>query len=114
MPSLGRSNRCPAVSVQVAMTIRSIVLPLIIFGSSWCSAQDFFSNPNRLATLWPTPAPTAPVWETSAIGAVFQDNFDRATLGTNWIIEGDVNAALVSNQLQLTQTNTDYTRRLYY
>jgi lysophospholipase L1-like esterase len=59
------------------------------------------------------PPPTFP-WETSDIGAVWSDNFDRAALGTNWVILGNANATIVSNQLQFAQNNLDVTRQVYY
>jgi GDSL-like Lipase/Acylhydrolase family len=72
------------------------------------SAATFFSNPSRVATLYPSG------WETSPIGVLWFDNFDRAALGTNWITVGSVNATIVGNELQLSQTNTDSSRQLYY
>jgi lysophospholipase L1-like esterase len=53
-------------------------------------------------------------WETSDIGTIWSDNFNRASLGTNWIILGGANAMIVSNQLQFSQTNLDTTRQVYY
>jgi hypothetical protein len=73
-----------------------------------CCAETFFSNPLRLANLYPV------LWETSPIGTVWSDDFNRASLGTNWVILGSANASILSNELQLSQTNTDYSRQVYY
>jgi hypothetical protein len=56
----------------------------------------------------------ASTWETADIGAVWSDTFDRASLGTNWVILGSVNATIVSSGLCFTQTNVDQTRQVYY
>jgi hypothetical protein len=53
-------------------------------------------------------------WETSPIGVLWSDTFDRASLGTNWIPVSSVNVTIVGNELQFSQTNTDYSRQLYY
>ena len=59
------------------------------------------------------PPPTFP-WEASDIGAVWSDNFERAALGSNWVVLGNANTTIVSNQLQFAQTNVDNTRQVYY
>ena len=56
----------------------------------------------------------SPAWETSDIGAVWSDNFNRASLGTNWVILGSANASIVSNQLCFAQTNQNSARQVYY
>ncbi len=78
---------------------------------------------------WYDPAPVEPLkfyrviagstfpgggWETTAVGAVVTDTFDRASLGSNWIILGDTSVSLNSNQLFFNQTNTIYSRQVYY
>jgi uncharacterized repeat protein (TIGR01451 family) len=61
------------------------------------------------------PAIPPPVWETSEIGAVWSDNFNRATLGPNWIVPGpSVNASIVSNELMFAQTSLNNSRQVYY
>ncbi len=69
----------------------------------------FFSSPGRVASLT-----TGPVWETSDIGAVWSDNFDRGALGTNWVIVGDANVSIVGNELLFNQANLVVTGRVYY
>jgi hypothetical protein len=71
-----------------------------------CLGAGFFSDPQRLANL--------SFWESSEIGAVWSDDFNRTSLGTNWVIISDVNASLVGNELQFAQTNTVYSRQMYY
>ena len=86
-----------------------MALLLILLGLlSSSPAATFFSNPSRVASLSPTG------WETSPIGTLWSDNFDRASLGSNWTALGTVNATIVANELQFVQTNTDYSRALYY
>jgi lysophospholipase L1-like esterase len=75
-----------------------------------CLGAGFFSNPARLATTL-TPVP---VWETNDIGAVWSDQFDRSSLGTNWVVLGSVNAVTAANELQFVHTNTDTSRQVYY
>jgi len=98
MQSPGRNNH----PLRGLSGIFAALLPFLSFG------ETFFSNPARLANLQPA------LWETSPIGFVWSDDFDRATLGTNWISLGSVNASIVGNELQLSQSNTDYSRQLYY
>ena len=56
----------------------------------------------------------ASVWETADIGAVWSDNFNRPSLGTNWVILGSANASIVTNQLRFVHANTDTSRQVYY
>jgi len=90
------------------------VIAGLIFAAWSGLGAGFFSNPGRVASIWPTKPLPVPIWETSDIGPVFQDDFSRDVLGTNWIIVGDVNAAMTGNELQLVQTNTVYSRQMYY
>jgi len=53
-------------------------------------------------------------WDNTDIGAVWSDDFNRATLGTNWIILGGANANVVSNQLLLDQSDVYHPRQVYY
>jgi hypothetical protein len=53
-------------------------------------------------------------WETTPIGAVVSDNFDRTSLGTNWIVLADTSVSLSSNQLVFSQSNINYSRQVYY
>src|ERR1041385_1650685 len=95
MQSRGRSKRClPA--------LLCLIWPVL------ASSATFFSNPSRIANLNPV------LWETSPIGALWNDDFNRGSLGANWIVLGSPNAAIVGSELQLSQTNTDYSRQLYY
>jgi lysophospholipase L1-like esterase len=100
-------------SLLVDKCWRLFLIAWLILIASSAPGAGFFSNPGRVASLWPTKPLPAPIWETSDIGAVFQDDFNRDTLGTNWVVE-DVNAAMVGNELQLVHTNTVSSRRMYY
>jgi len=80
-----------------------------------CLGAGFFSNPARVASLMTGPAGvTGSVWETTDVGAVWSDNFDRGSLGTNWVIVNSANATIVGNELLFNQTDVDLTRRVYY
>jgi len=100
MQSRGRNN-CPLVGL-LCILAAAAANPIL------SHAATFFSNPPRLASLYPA------LWETAPIGTLWSDDFDRASLGTNWVALGSVNVAIVANELQLSQTNTDYSRQLYY
>src|SRR4051812_33279142 len=106
-----RSAEC-RMKVRASLTRLLLQVALLIvalaFGRVLCPAATFFSNPSRVASLSPTG------WETSPIGALWSDNFDRAALGPNWTILGTVNAVIAGNELQISQTNTVYSRALYY
>jgi lysophospholipase L1-like esterase len=93
---------------------RVCLIAASMFTGSAGLAAGFFSDPERLASLWPTKPLPVPKWETSDIGAVFQDDFNRPDLGTNWVIAGDLNAAMTGSELQLFQTNIVYSRQMYY
>jgi hypothetical protein len=54
------------------------------------------------------------LWETSNIGAVWSDDFNRAALGSNWIILSNATATIVSNELRFAQTNLNAARAVYY
>ena len=87
------------------LAVRSSALALVCC----CLGAAFFSNPERLASLT-----TRPVWEISEIGAVWGDDFDRAALGTNWVIVNNANVSIAGNELLLNQTNVNLQRRVYY
>jgi len=53
-------------------------------------------------------------WETTDIGAVWSEDFNRAALGSNWIVLGSANVSITNNELQFAQINTDYSRQVYY
>ncbi len=72
------------------LLVRSSALLLLVFGTG----ATFFSNPERVATLR-----TAPVWETSDIGVVWSDDFNRATLGTNWVLVDGSTASIIGDEL---------------
>src|SRR5262249_49344658 len=59
------------------------------------------TGPQRYYRLVPGPVPASrpSPWENSDIGAVWSDDFNRDTLGPNWIILGSANASIVSNEL---------------
>lgn len=61
----------------------------------------------------PIPVGNSP-WETAPMGALVADNFDRASLGTNWIILADTSVSISSNQLVFSHSNINYSRQVYY
>jgi lysophospholipase L1-like esterase len=82
--------------------VRSSALALLLTGVG----AGFFSNPARVANFGN--------WEATPIGAVWSDNFNRAALGTNWILLGGVNASIATNQLVFDETDIATTRQAYY
>jgi lysophospholipase L1-like esterase len=68
------------------------------------------SAPAALTVTIPVPPP----WESSDIGAVWSDDFNRASLGTNWVVLGGASASVVSNEFHFQQTNYDSARQVYY
>jgi len=81
---------------------------LLLFFS--CIGAGFFSNPDRVATL------TLPssAWESADIGAVWSDDFNRASLGSNWVVLGGANVTVVSNEISFNETNVNLARQAYY
>ena len=53
-------------------------------------------------------------WETDDIGAVWSDDFNRTALGANWIVLGNAAVSVTNNELKFAQTNTVYSRQIYY
>ena len=53
-------------------------------------------------------------WETSPVGTVVFDDFNRSALGTNYVILSGANVSVSSNQLFLNQTDVNYSRQVYY
>jgi lysophospholipase L1-like esterase len=93
------------------LPVRSSVLALLLLPGTGAAA-GFFSNPHRVATLTlPLPLPQ---WETAEIGAVWTDDFNRAVLGDNWVIQNGAAASIVSNQLQFAEATATTTHRMYY
>lgn len=63
------------------------------------------------------PGPTSigsTAWETSPVGAVVFDDFNRSALGTNYIILSGANVSVSSNQLFFNQTDVNNSRQVYY
>jgi len=89
--------------------MRSAVRNSALVLACCCLGAGFFSNPNRLASLM-----TGPAWETSDIGAVWSDDFNRESLGTNWVIVNNANASIAGNELRFVQTNLNLGRQVYY
>ena len=71
-----------------------------------CTGASFFTNPARVASL-------APVWEQSNIGVVWSDNFNRTSLGLNWVVLG-ADAGITGNQLMFSESRLDSSRQMYY
>jgi hypothetical protein len=83
---------------------KSSLLAVTVFGLG----AGFFSNPERLAGL------SSGAWETSDVGAVWADDFNRASLGANWIILGTANASITANELRFSETSDNSARQVYY
>jgi lysophospholipase L1-like esterase len=103
-PSLGASNRWTGLT--------NIVLPSPTF--AWFDPQSATQS-QRFYRILPGPIGVSDgTWETSDIGAVWSDDFNRPTLGSNWVILGTANVSITNNELQFAQFNTDYSRQVYY
>jgi lysophospholipase L1-like esterase len=79
--------------------------------ASCCLAPGFFSNPARVASL--TQAGESQ-WERADIGVVWSDNFDRASLGANWVITNNADASIVNNELMFNQPDVHYEKQVFY
>lgn len=51
-------------------------------------------------------------WETLPMGALVSDNFDRLSLGSNWIVLADTSVNITSNQLVFNHANVNYSRQV--
>jgi lysophospholipase L1-like esterase len=63
------------------------------------------------------PGPTSigsSAWETSPVGAVVFDDFNRSALGSNYVILSGANVSVSSNQLFFNQTDVNYSRQIYF
>ena len=72
--------------------VRSSALGLLVCGTG----AGFFSDPAGVANL---NTPVSAGWETSEIGVVWSDDFNRATLGTNWVLFGGNAITLTNNEI---------------
>ena len=72
----------------------------------FCTGASFFTSPERVAGL-------APVWERSDIGVIWSDNFNRSSMGGNWVILG-ADASINGNQLMFSESKLDQSRQMYY
>jgi lysophospholipase L1-like esterase len=73
------------------------------------------TNPQRYYRVVAGPIPIGTSsWEASPMGTVWSDDFNRASLGTNWIILGGANASISTNELLLSQSNVNLSRQIYY
>jgi hypothetical protein len=103
-PSLGPSNHWTGLT--------NITLPAP--SMSWFDLQSA-TQAQRFYRIVPGPiAVSDGTWETSDIGVVWSDDFNRATLGSNWVVLGTANVNVTNNELQFAQINTDYSRQVYY
>jgi lysophospholipase L1-like esterase len=103
-PSLAASNRWTGLT--------NIVLPSPTF--AWFDPQSTTQS-QRFYRIVPGPIGVSDgTWETTDIGAVWSDDFNRATLGSNWIVLGTANVSITNNELQFAQFNTDFSRQVYY
>lgn len=71
--------------------------------------------PSRFYRVAAAPVPVgAATWEAADIGTVWSDDFNRASLGSNWAVLGGANVSIVSNKLQFADTNQNISRQVYY
>jgi uncharacterized repeat protein (TIGR01451 family) len=56
----------------------------------------------------------SPLWETSEIGAVWSDDFNRTALGANWIVLAGANISLTGSELVFDQSDVNLYRQVYY
>jgi hypothetical protein len=121
----------PASQLNPMLTIAGIAgqtykiqsSPSILQSNSWTDATNLTLTAATNYWFDPQPAidanryyrvlPGSP-WEWSDIGAVWSDDFNRATLGTNWIVLGGANPTIVSNQLLLDYPSVNLSRQIYY
>jgi hypothetical protein len=103
-PSLEASNR------WIGLT--NIVLPSPTF--AWFDPQSA-TQAQRFYRILPGPIGVSDgTWETSDIGVVWSDDFNRPSLGSNWVVQGTANVIITNNELQFTQFNTDFSRQVFY
>jgi hypothetical protein len=103
-PSLGPSNHWTGLT-NIVLTTPTV---------AWFDPQSA-TQAQRYYRIVPGPiAVWDGTWETSDIGAVWSDDFNRAALGSNWVILGSANASITNNELQFAQINTDFSRQVYY
>ena len=101
MRSHGRSESSEGGAFRGAGSTVSALLTFFL-----CTGASFFTSPTRVASL-------EPVWERSVIGVVWSDDFNRASLGPNWVVLG-ADASLSGNQLMFSESRLDSTRQMYY
>jgi hypothetical protein len=103
-PSLGVSNRWTGLT-NIVMTSPNF---------AWFDPQSATQS-QRFYRILPGPIGVSDgTWETSDIGAVWSDDFNRPSLGSNWVILGTANVSITNNELQFAQFNTDFSRQVYY
>ena len=73
------------------------------------------TNPQRYYRVVAGPIPIGvSSWEASPIGTLWTDDFNRASLGTNWVILGGANVSISTNELLVSQSNINLSRQAYY
>jgi lysophospholipase L1-like esterase len=72
------------------LLVRSSALLLLLLCGT---GAGFFSDPARLATL------NTARWDTSDVGVVWSDDFNRPTLGTNWALFGGTAITHTNNEI---------------
>jgi Lysophospholipase L1 and related esterases len=103
-PLLGPSNHWTGLT--------NITLPAP--SMAWFDPQSA-TQAQRFYRIVPGPIPVFDgTWETSDIGVLWSDDFNRAALGSNWVVLGNANVTISNNELQFAQFNTDYSRQVYY
>jgi len=103
-PTLGYSNHWVGVT-NIVMTSPTL---------TWLDLQSATQTQSYYRIV-PGPIPISDgTWETLDIGVVWSDDFNRAALGSNWVVLGNANVSITNNELQFAQTNSDNSRQIYY
>jgi lysophospholipase L1-like esterase len=103
-PSIGASNHWSGLT-NIMLTTPTV---------AWFDPQSA-TQAQRYYRIVPGPIPIWDgTWETADVGVVWSDDFNRAALGSNWVILGTANVSITNNELQFAQINTDFSRQVYY
>jgi lysophospholipase L1-like esterase len=128
-PATGPTQNAPGVSISGVpgqlygvQACTNLAPPTIWFGltniilpqKDYTWYDPVAIEPQKFYRVVPGPTYPGAGWETTPIGAVVADNFDRDSLGTNWVVLADTSVSINSNQLFFNHTNTSYVRQVYY
>jgi lysophospholipase L1-like esterase len=94
----------PASAIWTDLTNLTLTAATNTWNDPW-PAQD----PSRYYRV----AQSSP-WEYADIGAVWSDDFNRASLGTNWVVLGGLDTRISKKRLLLNQSSINLSQQLYY